>query len=65
MHELLIKMRDAKKGIMLVSADLDEIMHLSDRIAVMYEGRFLDIKKTRETAREDIGLLMGGISSQK
>jgi len=62
MHELLIKMRDTGKGIVLVSADLDEIMQLSDRIAVIYEGRFLDIKKTSETTREEIGLLMGGIN---
>jgi len=65
MHELLIKMRNAEKGIILVSADLDEIMELSDRIAVMYEGKFLDIKNTRETTKEEIGLLMGGISSNK
>jgi len=65
MHELLIKMRSVGKGILLVSADLDEIMELSDRIAVIYEGSFLDIKKTSETTKEEIGLLMGGISSHK
>jgi len=65
MHELLVKMRAAGKGILLVSADLDEIMELSDRIAVIYEGRFLEIKKASETTKEEIGLLMGGINQQK
>ncbi|MEM3404299.1 MAG: ABC transporter ATP-binding protein [Nitrososphaeria archaeon] len=62
MHEVLIKMKTAGKGILLVSADLDEIMELSDRIAVIYEGKFLDIKRTSETTKEEIGLLMGGIN---
>ena len=58
---LLIEMRDEGKGVFLVSADLDEIMRLSDRIAVMYEGEFLGVGKAEELSREEIGLMMGGI----
>jgi len=60
-RELLVKMRDEGKGVLLISADLDEIMELSDRIAVMYEGEFLGIGKAEELRREEIGMMMGGI----
>jgi len=64
-RELLIKMRDEGKGVLLISADLDEIMELSDRIAVMYEGEFLGIGKAEELTREEIGLMMGGIRPER
>jgi len=60
-RELLVKMRDEGKGVLLISADLDEILELSDRIAVMYEGEFLGLGKAEEFTREEIGLMMGGI----
>ena len=60
-RELLIKMRDEGKGVLLISADLDEIMMLSDRIAVMYEGEFLGIGKAEELSREKVGMMIGGI----
>ncbi len=60
-REILAKMRDRGKAVLLVSADLDEILQLSDRIAVMYEGKFMGIKKAEETTRREIGLLMGGV----
>jgi simple sugar transport system ATP-binding protein len=44
-----------------VSADLDEVLALSDRIAIMYEGRFMTIASPAELDREMIGLLMGGV----
>jgi simple sugar transport system ATP-binding protein len=62
MHDLLIKMRNEGKAVLIVSADLDEIMSLSDRIAIMYEGEFLDIKRKGEATKEEIGLIMGGIN---
>ena len=40
-HDLIRKMRDDGKGILLISADLDEILKLSDRIVVMYEGKIV------------------------
>ncbi len=60
-RQLLAKMRDEGKAVLLVSADLDEIMQLSDRIAVMYEGEFMGIKKADEITRKEIGLMMGGV----
>jgi len=61
-RELLVRMRDDGKGVLLVSADLDEVLELSDRIAVMYEGRFIGTGKAEELSREDIGLMMGGLT---
>ncbi len=60
-RQTLAKYRDEGKAILLVSADLDEIMQLSDRIAVMYEGEIIGVKRAEETSRREIGLLMGGI----
>ena len=59
-HTTLVKMRDLGKGILLVSADLDEIFALSDRIAVMYEGRIVGIRDPEKTTPEELGLLMAG-----
>ena len=57
--------RDEGKGVLLVSADLDEVLELSDRIAVMYEGRFIGTGKAEELSREDIGLMMGGMTPRE
>ena len=59
-HKTIIKMRDLGKGILLVSADLDEIFTLSDRIAVMYEGQIVGIRDPEQTTPEALGLLMAG-----
>jgi simple sugar transport system ATP-binding protein len=60
-RELLIKMRDEGKGVLLISSELDEIMQLSDRIAVIYEGAFLGVGKAEEFSRKEIGMMMGGV----
>lgn len=60
-HKLLIKLRDKGKAILLISTDLDEILQLSDRIAVIYEGKIMAIGKPKEFTLEKLGLLMGGI----
>ena len=52
--------RDEGTAVLLVSAELDEVMALSDRIAVMYEGRIVATVDPRTTTREEIGLLMAG-----
>ena len=49
-------------AILLISADLDEVFELSDRIAVMYEGRFMSILAAEEATTERVGLLMAGVS---
>lgn len=48
-------------GILLISEDLDEIFNVSDRIAVIYNGRIMEELKTTETNKQEIGLLMAGI----
>ena len=58
-HKRIIEERDAGTAIVIVSTELDEIFALSDRIAVMYDGRIVGIVGP-DIAREDIGLLMAG-----
>ena len=55
-------MRDAGKAVLLVSAELEEILGLSDRIAVMHEGRIVGEMTAAEADPKRIGLLMAGIT---
>ncbi len=57
---LLLKHRDEGAGVLLISEDLDEIMELSDRIAVMKDGRITAIVRASEADVEEIGMLMSG-----
>ena len=57
-HRQAIARRDAGIGILLVSAELDEILELSDRIGVMYRGAIVDVLDGRTADRETVGLLM-------
>jgi simple sugar transport system ATP-binding protein len=59
-HRRLIQKRDEGCAVLLVSAELDEIMAVSDRIAVMYEGRIVGTVDADRATREDLGLLMCG-----
>ncbi|KPJ88256.1 MAG: hypothetical protein AMS17_06065 [Spirochaetes bacterium DG_61] len=59
-RELMLEQRRKKGAILLVSEDLDEIMMMSDRIAVMYEGKIMGIVDADEVSREEIGLMMTG-----
>jgi ABC-type uncharacterized transport system ATPase subunit len=59
-HKRLIEKRDDGAAVLLVSAELDEIMSLSDRIAVMYEGKIVYTVETDRTSREELGLWMTG-----
>ncbi|MCU0475108.1 MAG: ABC transporter ATP-binding protein [Anaerolineae bacterium] len=60
-HKQIVRMRDEGSGVLLVSTELDEILSLSDRIAVMYAGQIIDIVDAASATRESIGLLMAGI----
>ena len=60
-HSLLVNLRNEGAGVLLISEDLDEVLNLSDRIAVICKGRIMDIIPTGEENRERIGLLMAGI----
>jgi ABC-type uncharacterized transport system ATPase subunit len=57
-HRQTIKKRDAGTAVLLVSAELDEVLELSDRIGVMYRGRLVAVLDGRTAEREQIGLLM-------
>jgi len=56
--------RDAGRGVILFSTELDEVIALADRIAVMYRGEILDIVDS-DVSREELGLLMAGVTSAK
>lgn len=56
----LVKLRDDGKAILLISAELEEIMSLSDRIIVMYEGEIVALFHSGETTEEELGLYMSG-----
>jgi len=64
-HNRLVAARDDGVAVLLVSAELDEIMSLSDRIAVMYQGRIIATLDAEEASREGIGLLMAGIVKEE
>ena len=49
-----------KKAILVVSAELSEVMSLSDKIAVMYEGKIVGVLKREEATTEKLGILMAG-----
>ena len=63
MHQHLVQQRDQGCAVLLVSADLDEILTLADRIAVMYDGKILAIVADHEASRETLGQLMAGVST--
>lgn len=59
-HKKIIEKRDAGEAVLLVSADLDELFNLSDRIVVMHGGRAVMIKAAEDTNREEVGAYMLG-----
>jgi len=63
-HNRIVQKRDEGCAVLLVSAELDEIMSLSDRIAVMYKGEIIDTLDAKEATREGVGLLMAGVKQQ-
>ncbi|MEL6587316.1 MAG: ABC transporter ATP-binding protein [Pseudomonadota bacterium] len=61
-HQQIVALRDRGKAILLVSVELDEIMALSDRIAVMFDGQIMGERLPSETNQGDLGLLMAGMT---
>lgn len=59
-HSKLIEERDKGRAVLLVSFELDEVMNLSDRIAVIYEGKIVDVVNPKDTTEQELGLLMAG-----
>jgi len=62
-HNRLIEKRDDGVAVLLVSTELDEVMQLSDRIAVMFDGKIVGVLPAAEATKEQIGLLMAGVVS--
>lgn len=59
-HKQLIKLRDQGKAVLLISLELDEVMSVSDRILVMYEGELVANVNPKEVTENDLGLYMSG-----
>ena len=62
-HERILAERDAGRAVLLFSTELDEVMALADRIAVMYKGFIIDIVSP-DISRSDLGLLMAGVKGK-
>jgi simple sugar transport system ATP-binding protein len=62
-HERIVKLRDQGDAVLIVSSDLDEVIALGDRIAVMYQGRMDGPFDSGTQTREQIGLMMAGAGS--
>ena len=60
-HQRLLRQREEGTGILLISEDLDEIRALSDRIAVMYEGRIIGVVNRGQATLAQLGLMMAGV----
>ena len=59
-HSRLIEQRDNGKAVLLISFELDEVMNVSDRIAVIHDGEIVDVVIPEETTEQELGLLMAG-----
>jgi simple sugar transport system ATP-binding protein len=63
-HKQIVALRDAGKAVLLVSVELDEILSLSDRVAVMFDGRIMGFRDPKATDERELGLLMAGIATE-
>ncbi len=64
-YQQLLEQRDTGMATLLISEDLDELLALCDRIAVIYEGQIMDIVDRDATTAEELGLLMAGVHREK
>jgi simple sugar transport system ATP-binding protein len=62
-HQQIVSLRDQGKAILLVSVELEEILALSDRIAVMFDGHIMGERMPNDTDEKELGLLMAGMGS--
>ncbi len=63
-HKQIVALRDAGKAVLLVSVELDEIMSLSDRILVMFDGRIMGERDPETTNERELGLMMAGMTGK-
>ncbi len=61
-HRRIVEQRDKGAAVLLVSAELDEILGLADRVAVLYDGKLMGVLDANVATREKVGLLMAGIT---
>jgi simple sugar transport system ATP-binding protein len=59
-HRRIVEQRDAGAAIVIVSTELDEVLAVGDRIAVMFDGRIVGVLAGDDATYENLGLLMGG-----
>ena len=64
-HKSLVDQRDAGNAVLLVSLELDEVMNVSDRIAVIYEGKIVGIVDAKNTNENELGMMMAGGDSHE
>ncbi len=62
-HKYIVEQRDKGKAVLLISFELDEVMDLSDRIAVIYKGKIVGQKNANEADENELGLMMAGGTS--
>jgi len=63
-HSELLKARDNNQAVLLISEELDELLNLADRIAVLYEGRIMHVIPAKDARKTELGLLMAGVKSE-
>jgi simple sugar transport system ATP-binding protein len=64
-QQQILRQRDRGAAVMMVSTELDELLELSDRILVIYDGEVMDILSRQEATRESLGLLMAGVRQRE
>jgi len=63
-HQQIVALRDQGKAILLISVELDEILSLSDRVVVMFDGEIMGERNPMDTNEKELGLLMAGVSEK-
>ena len=63
-HKRIVELRDAGKAVLLVSVELDEIMSLSDRVLVMFDGMIMGERDPETTTAGELGMLMAGMNDK-
>ncbi|OUS33812.1 heme ABC transporter ATP-binding protein [Rhodobacterales bacterium 56_14_T64] len=63
-HKQIVELRDQGKAILLISVELEEILSLADRVAVMFDGHIMGERLPHETDEKELGLLMAGVAGE-
>ncbi len=63
-HKQIVELRDQGKAILLVSVELEEILSLSDRVAVMFDGKIMGERVADQTDEKELGLMMAGVAGE-